>query len=173
MTSCGGTSRATVRRLTRTIRSIGANTRITPGPFGRGNNFPNRKMTPRSYSARILIELITYSTTMTTRISGGNTIVAPQSDRSVFANRQHQSVNARDTDAVALSEHLRRDRGPDLAVCGHASTPARIDDRQCPANVANHAGGGGDLRQALRRHRQPDEKDGDSRQTEHDGQHEP
>ena len=33
MTSCGGTSMTIVRRLTRTILSIGAKTRITPGPL--------------------------------------------------------------------------------------------------------------------------------------------
>ena len=52
-----------VRRLTRTIRSIGANTRMTPGPFGCGSSLPSRKITPRSYSARILMELSRYSTT--------------------------------------------------------------------------------------------------------------
>ena len=34
-----------MRRLTRTIRSIGAKTRMTPGPFGCGSSFPSRKMT--------------------------------------------------------------------------------------------------------------------------------
>ena len=46
-----------MRRLTRTMRSMGANTSTTPGPFGWGRSLPSRKMTPRSYSRRILIEL--------------------------------------------------------------------------------------------------------------------
>ena len=58
ITSCGGTSSTTVRRLTRTIRSMGANTRITPGPFGPTRSLPSLKITPRSYSGRILMELI-------------------------------------------------------------------------------------------------------------------
>ena len=45
------------RRLTRAIRSIGANTRMMPGPFGAGSSLPSRKITPRSYSFRILIEV--------------------------------------------------------------------------------------------------------------------
>ncbi len=46
-----------VRRLTLTIRSIGANTRMTPGPFGASSSLPSLNTTPRSYSLRILIEL--------------------------------------------------------------------------------------------------------------------
>ena len=37
--------------------TAGAKTKIRPGPFGCGNSLPRRKMTPRSYSARILMEL--------------------------------------------------------------------------------------------------------------------
>ena len=62
MTSCGGTSMTTVRRLTRTMRSMGANTRTTPGPFGCGSSLPSRKITPRSYSARMLIDINRYTT---------------------------------------------------------------------------------------------------------------
>ena len=42
-------------RWARTIRSIGGNTRITPGPFGIPSTRPSLKITPRSYSARILM----------------------------------------------------------------------------------------------------------------------
>ena len=59
MTSCGGTSITTVRMLTRTIRSIGAKTSTTPGPLGCGSSLPSRNITPRSYSARMLIDITT------------------------------------------------------------------------------------------------------------------
>src|SRR5262249_47005317 len=51
----------------RTMRSMGANTPMIPGPFSLGNKCPNRKITPRSYSARIFMELSKYNPmTMTT-----------------------------------------------------------------------------------------------------------
>ena len=53
-----------VRSPTRTMRSIGANTKMTPGPFGRGYSLPKRKITPRSYSFRTLMELRRYRTTI-------------------------------------------------------------------------------------------------------------
>ena len=60
MTSCGATSRATVWRLTFTIRSINGTSRTSPGPFpwppGLRIAFvlrPRRKMTARSYSRKI------------------------------------------------------------------------------------------------------------------------
>ena len=62
--SCGGTSRASCRNEIRTMRSIGANTRMMPGPFAFGSKRPRRKITPRSYSARILIELRMYRAKM-------------------------------------------------------------------------------------------------------------
>src|SRR6202021_869877 len=66
MMSCGGTSRASWRNETRTMRSIGANTRMTPGPLAALKRRPRRKITPRSYSANILTELSKYRTTMMT-----------------------------------------------------------------------------------------------------------
>jgi len=56
MTSCGGMSRAIRRRLTLTMRSMGENTRMIPGPFGLESTRPSRKITPLSYSLRILME---------------------------------------------------------------------------------------------------------------------
>ena len=75
MMSCGGTSSASCRSETRTMRSIGANTRMMPGPFAVPSNRPSRKMTPRSYSARILIEFSKYKTTIAigTRINRSGT----------------------------------------------------------------------------------------------------
>ena len=47
---------ASIRSEIRTMRSMGANTSATPGPFGCGKTRPKRKITPRSYSLRILID---------------------------------------------------------------------------------------------------------------------
>src|SRR5947209_4314961 len=69
MMSCGGTSNASCRSEMRTIRSIGANTRKMPGPLASLSRRPRRKMTPRSYSGRILIELSRYKPKITTAIS--------------------------------------------------------------------------------------------------------
>src|SRR5579862_1713740 len=55
-----------MRSDTRTIRSMGLNTRITPGPLARDSTRPRRKITPRSYSARILMDESRYNTTMST-----------------------------------------------------------------------------------------------------------
>src|SRR5262249_19915931 len=70
ITSCGGTSMVTVRKLTLTMRSIGRNTRITPGPLAAGRTRPSLKITPRSYSGRILIELKRYSAIIRITITG-------------------------------------------------------------------------------------------------------
>ena len=55
MTSCGGTSRTTVRSGMVTIRSSGQKRKMRPGPFGSASTRPRRKTTPRSYSLRTLI----------------------------------------------------------------------------------------------------------------------
>ena len=54
ITSCGGTFSVIVRRSIRTIWSMNGISRIRPGPFWAISR-PSRKMTPRSYSRRILI----------------------------------------------------------------------------------------------------------------------
>src|SRR3990172_8199454 len=46
ITSWGGTSRTTVRRLTRIIRSMGQATMMRPGPFGFRTTFPTPKTPP-------------------------------------------------------------------------------------------------------------------------------
>src|SRR2546428_14061727 len=69
MTSCVGTSMVIVRRLTRTIRSIGQITQIRPGPLGTPINRPMRKITPRSYSRRTFSELKSQIKTIITAIN--------------------------------------------------------------------------------------------------------
>src|SRR5512133_818498 len=46
------------------MRSRGAKTKINPGPLAADSSRPRRKITPRSYSARILMELRRYRATM-------------------------------------------------------------------------------------------------------------
>src|SRR2546427_6924823 len=58
-----------VRRLTRTIRSIGQITQIRPGPLGSPINRPMRKITPRSYSRRTFSELKSQIKTIITAIN--------------------------------------------------------------------------------------------------------
>src|SRR5262245_31450099 len=58
-----------VRRLTRTMRSLGQRTQIKPGPLGSGYKRPSRKITPRSYSRRTFRELNNQVTRMTTGTS--------------------------------------------------------------------------------------------------------
>src|ERR671912_853962 len=73
MTSCGGTSMTIVRRLTRTMRSIGHATNVNPGPFGWSISLPSLKTTARSYSFRILIDANSQIATSTRGIrTGGN-----------------------------------------------------------------------------------------------------
>src|ERR1043165_4060543 len=82
MTSWVGTSMVIVRRLTRTIRSIGQNTQIKPGPFGSAISRPIRKMTPRSYSRRTFSEMKNQIKTITTAIStNGNWSMVALSER--------------------------------------------------------------------------------------------
>ena len=81
MMSCGGTSIASWRSEMRTIRSTGANTRMMPGPFSCPSKRPRRKITPRSYSARILIELRRYKiTTIVTMAENERPICASAPD---------------------------------------------------------------------------------------------
>ena len=49
ITSCGGTSRVTVRRSTFTIRSTPGTIQLSPARFTSAKR-PSRKMTPDSYS---------------------------------------------------------------------------------------------------------------------------
>src|SRR5687768_9885652 len=135
MTSCGGTSKTTVRRLTLIIRSIGANTRITPGPLGCGSSFPSRKTTPRSYSARIFTELITYNTTMTMAMSAGEISIL---ETSFSVNGQGQPLHVDDADALVRGDWFRCSRLPDLAPDGHLADAPGLDGRERPAGLTDH-----------------------------------
>src|SRR5512135_3569788 len=111
-----------VRRLTRTIRSIGAKTRMTPGPLGCGNSLPRRKMTPRSYSARILIELKRYRSTIRAKMKRGGKagIVSPFSVLRLL-HGHGQSFDRRDADLRALRNRCLGARPPYLPVRLHAA----------------------------------------------------
>src|ERR1700722_16112044 len=75
MTSCGGTSIASWRRLTRTIWSRGRKIQMRPGPAAACLTRPRRKMTPRSYSLRMLRQLTRERTTMTMKKKSGRDIM--------------------------------------------------------------------------------------------------
>ncbi len=77
MMSCGGTSSASCRSETRTMRSNGLKTKMMPGPLGSSSRRPRRKITPRSYSARILMQERTQMTTMTSATRIGPSIQDP------------------------------------------------------------------------------------------------
>lgn len=60
-----------VRKLIRTILSTGESTKIKPGPLGFANTLPKRKITPRSYSRSILIQLRSRKTSTTSITTTG------------------------------------------------------------------------------------------------------
>src|SRR5687768_7764884 len=73
ITSCGGTSIATVRKLTRTSLSMKGMMTTTPGPLppiSPRASRPHRKITPRSYS-RSTLNPIRSSTTTRNRSANG------------------------------------------------------------------------------------------------------
>src|ERR1019366_5896497 len=114
-TSCDGTSRVSIRRETRTMRSMGANTRMMPGPFGCGSTRPSREITPRSYSRRILIEVSRYSTTMITPTVVKSSITASLLIRNGFYH-EFQFVDGLNLDAHPGGHRPGRHRVPILAV---------------------------------------------------------
>ena len=102
MISWGGTVSVTVRRLTRTIRSIVGISRISPGPRWSISR-PSRNTTPRSYSRRTRIEAatpvspITSSTARTMMIA---VIIGP-APTPRRAHRKRQPVQVLDDDRIA------------------------------------------------------------------------
>src|SRR5512140_3121871 len=79
MTSCGGTSRTTVRREIRIIVSKGQKMNVRPGPWGWGESRPSQNVTALAYSFRMLIhfEMKTITTKTTGTISARLFIRAP------------------------------------------------------------------------------------------------
>ena len=69
----------------RIIWSNGRKTRMMPGPFGVGSARPSRKITARSYSRRILMELRMYSTTMAMTIKNRNGQIGCRHGLSLFS----------------------------------------------------------------------------------------
>src|SRR5215469_3135302 len=65
MMSCGGTSSACWRRSTLTILCTGPKTKMIPGPLALARRWPKVKITARSYSRRILMELRAHKRSMT------------------------------------------------------------------------------------------------------------
>ena len=111
ITSCGGTSSTSCRRLMRTIWSIGRKTRMMPGPLGAPSTRPSRKITPRSYSRRILIEF-----RQVENDDGNNN----QQRNGQITNRHRKFLSLLSRDCTPLAERS----------CG------RIDSRLCSARRA-------------------------------------
>src|SRR5258707_10957027 len=142
MMSCGGTSSACWRRSMRTIFWTGANTKIRPGPLASCIRRPREKITPRSYSRRILMQLRKYRTIMTTAARRGMFTTPPtglsgnsngfygtrapkakSSGNKGLGNRithrlhmQHQVFNPADNDFAAGVNIGWRDLVPELAM---------------------------------------------------------
>src|SRR5712692_1847502 len=129
-----------MRSDTRTMRSTGAKTRATPGPLACSSTRPRRKMTPRSYSARILIDEITHTPMMIQKmmihVENSNGISASRFFRHRF-HSEVQSIDGRDADALAGFERRRRHSIPVFAANQDAALGGEITDRH--ANLANHA----------------------------------
>src|SRR4051812_47122805 len=115
------------------MRSMGLNTRMTPGPLARSSSFPRRKTTPRSYSARILIELIRYSTTIRAATRTGDN----SSGISAPPDGQCQTVNIDDVHAAARVNAFGRDRPPDLPAHAQLSGVTGLDRCERFAQRAN------------------------------------
>src|SRR5450759_1954741 len=177
------------------MRSIGAKTRMTPGPFSLGSSLPNRKMTPRSYSARILIDPRKYSTTTSANsMSGWNGMFSPRDSAGVTlrsfprgidsgaidrppdyvwglpAHAQCQPLDPADENLVALGDRFLGRGRPDLSMRRHPAGRARGDRAQRPPQLANHPRGPGGRPPPLGSQPELNQQDQDGRQPAHDGQ---
>ena len=131
MTSWGGTVSVTVRRLTRTMRSIDGTSRISPGPRWSISR-PRRNTTPRSYSRSTRTEAAVTASPITIRMT--STIASRASpDQLPFlggADRDRQAVELFDDDPVSDSARLllgpQRTAGlPERAVDQHVARRLR------------------------------------------------
>src|ERR1043165_175000 len=137
MMSCGGTSNASCRSDTRTIRSIGAKTRKSPGPFASGSRRPRRKITPRSYSGRILIEASRYRPKMMAKIRIPG--IFRRTSAAILLcglDNQMQPLDAGHAHARAFVDGLLGHGVPDLAV--HEDLPLGAERRPGHADLADH-----------------------------------
>src|SRR6266566_2068987 len=115
MTSCGGMFSVIVRRSTFTIRSTTGIRMKRPGPFGSGKRRPSRKTIPRSYSRATLIAL-SRNSSRKNRMTARTTRAAVTPASLHLVNRQGQTVERIDLDALAGRERLGRACAPQLAV---------------------------------------------------------
>src|SRR4026207_562642 len=117
ITSCAGTSRVSTRNETRTMRSMGAKTRMMPGPLGLGSTRPRRKITPRSYSARILMEDSRYTPTMMRMTSVETSNGISLASRLFFyrLDGQLEMIDGGNTNALTRRHGPRRNSVPILS----------------------------------------------------------
>src|SRR5712692_2190143 len=139
-TSCGGTSRVSIRRDTRTMRSTGTKTKQTPGPLGFVSTRPRRKMTPRSYSARILMEEMRYTkTTMQKTINSVENSNGISASR-FFRHRFHGEIQSIDSGYAHLVAGFERRGGDGIPVFATDQDAAfRGEIAQRDPTFPNHA----------------------------------
>src|SRR6187549_1386063 len=154
MTSCGGTSRTTVRSGIVTMRSSGQKRKMRPGPLGWGRTRPRRKTTPRSYSLstrtqrrRSEMPKITSTKTIAT---WGNVF------SSTLPHSELQSFDRDHFDGGVGRDRLAAFGRPDLAVDEDASD--RHERRDRPAALAHQALRAGRHPRALRPRREQGEE---------------
>src|SRR6266571_2501148 len=151
ITSCGGTSCTTVRSDTRTMRSIGKNTRAIPGPFAASSSRPRRNTTALSYSFRILMLEISQIATKTIT----NSIPAPAPDGPMIEppsrhaaasgyllHFEHQVLHARDANPGSLPDGPGRPGVPVLAVHEHLALRLQIGQGRPPLPQEPDGAGG-------------------------------
>src|SRR5271157_694460 len=157
-----------MRRETRTMRSMGANTRMMPGPFGCGSTRPSRKITPRSYSRSILMEVSRYSTTMIMP----TVVISIISASYLIGNgfyRELQLVDGLHLDARPGGHRPGRHRVPVFAV--HKDLALRRQVGDGGAGLTHHARGAGFHFKPPRAHDEREQQNGDDgkRQRQGDG----
>src|SRR5450759_705155 len=99
MTSCGGTSRTTVRSEMRTMRSKGQKMNVSPGPLGAGESRPSQNVTALSYSLRMFThrETKTSATTTAARRKGpGSMFIGVSLGRFLGTDEDEEALHADD-----------------------------------------------------------------------------
>src|SRR5690606_31825939 len=142
ITSCVGTSITIVRRSTRTICWIPGTTMTMPGPLTFQNR-PSRKITPRSYSRRILIALKRSSSTIARRMIGNSSpnMRFPFLLRESFGHPGPSSGQRGAAGGLTWIERLDVQQQPVDASDPHALPLLHRHGRACPPALAVDADG--------------------------------
>src|SRR5688572_1871966 len=154
ITSCLGTSSTIVRRSTRTIFWITGQTMMRPGPLTPSKR-PRKKMTPRSYSRRTLIELVSSMKTSTTTALQkiGSSVIASLLFL-VGRDEQRQPLDAIHVQLLPARHRAARNGVPGLAVNTDGSATREVRERF--GAIADQLLGAGDDAPSPGTHREPD-----------------